>query len=357
MTAFSKKTIDSHIRNRIKYWIYDFGRNAHTYLQKELELSTDDKEKLTEEDKNKIGQFQRNVRDATIVTGGCFTSMLQGELPNDIDIYFNNMDVAKLVSWYYINQMRTTGELKETTYSPLIDIQTMDGGVTILIKSQGITGDGIKSEDYRYFEMHPENDIDQFFKEYRNKVKDVGTSYNVSFMTSNAITLANNLQIITRFVGSIDEIHANFDFIHTTNFWTWECGVVYSERALAATLEKRLYYFGSRFPVATIFRMRKFIERGWRISGGEMLKVAFDVSKLDLTNVNVLRDQSIGMDSAYFHEVIEKIHDKKDIDRTYLFQCIDEVFQLSDKQENFLERYTEDVPEDNSITSEMVDLN
>lgn len=343
MTAFTKKSVDKYIRTRIMYWIYDLGRNAPKYLNDNLGLSGE--EEPTEEDSEKIKIFQQRVRDSTIVTGGCFTSMLFGEEPNDLDIYLKDKEVATLISWFYINKMLETGNLKENSHVHQIDVNDSTDGVSILIRSQGITGDGIDSDKYKYFEMYPEAVTDEFFKQYRSNVKDAvletGKHYHVSFMTSNAITLNNGLQIIIRFCGDPTTIHSNFDFIHATNYWTWEESVVYNQEALASTLEKRLRYFGSKFPVATIFRMKKFIERGWRISAGEIVKILYDVSKLDLDNVSVLREQSMGCDSAYFSQVIELLHSRRatndQLDRTYLFQAIEIAFDMHDPKDNFLE--------------------
>src|SRR5690606_31837566 len=146
----------------------------------------------------------------------------------------------------------------------------------ILLRSVGVAGEDIDQSKYKYFEAFPEAYADDFFAQYKKNygksIPDSGKSYDVTFMTSNAITLNNGLQIIIRFTGDPETIHSNFDFIHATNYWTWEAGVVYNVEALASTHEKRLYYFGSKFPVASIFRLKKFIERGWRISAGEMVK-------------------------------------------------------------------------------------
>lgn len=349
MTGFTKKSIDKYIRNRMMNWIYDLGRDARVYLIKELELSSE--EEATKDDKDKIRAFQQKVRDSIIVTGGCFTSMLQGDLPNDVDIYLRDNETATLIAKFYLAKMMAVGSLDLVNGVSSINVIKSREGISIYIKSQGITGIDINSSDYRYFEAYPEAATDEFFSQYRKNVSkeliESGKGYQVQFMSSNAITLNNGIQIIVRFTGEPAEIHQNFDFIHATNYWTWEEGVVYNEEALAATLEKRLRYFGSKFPVASIFRLKKFIERGWRISAGEMVKIMYDISKLDLDDISVLRDQSMGMDSAYFAQVIKMLHDKhtknEDIDRTYLFNVINEVFNMHDKQDSFLEGQSESV--------------
>jgi hypothetical protein len=44
--------------------------------------------------------------------------------------------------------------------------------------------------------------------------------------------------------------------------------------------------------------MKKFIQRGWTVNGRN-LKMLFQVSELDLKNIEVLEEQ-IGVDVAYF---------------------------------------------------------
>lgn len=94
---------------------------------------------------------------------------------------------------------------------------------------------------------------------------------------------------------------------------------------------KRLYYSGSLYPICSIVRLRKFIERGWTISAGQILKMAYQVSKLDLDDVEVLKEQVCGVDSLYFIELVDKIQNIKgegnDINQEKLNELIDEIFE------------------------------
>ena len=74
--------------------------------------------------------------------------------------------------------------------------------------------------------------------------------------------------------------------------------------------------------------MRKFVGRGWTINAGQILKMAMQVSKLDLTNWQVLRDQLTGVDAAYFCEVLSKLkeRDPEKLDAAYLVEIIDRMF-------------------------------
>ena len=61
---------------------------------------------------------------------------------------------------------------------------------------------------------------------------------------------------------------------------------------------------GSKYPLCSIIRTRKFIQRGYTINAGQYLKMAMQLNELDLKDVSVLQDQLIGVDSAYFDMVI-----------------------------------------------------
>lgn len=339
--GYTKRSVDKHIRFKIARWVKELGAGAPEFLKSELGINEADAADTEE----KVKAFREQIIRDVIVTGGCFTSMLQGEKPNDVDVYFRTRASAKLVATYYINRLLKVTDITTNTYAPYITIEESDDGIQIKYKSQGVASEDITNKDYRYFEMQSFDKIDEFFATYNKRRKQIekdpeDKTAKVDFLTSNAITLSNGIQVITRFTGSPEEIHANFDFIHATNYWTWHDGVVYNVEALQATLERRLYYFGSKFPVASIFRMKKFLDRGWRISAGEMLKIMYDISHLNLDDPLVLREQSIGMDSAYFCQVIRMLANKSgDIDRTYLFQCIDKVFKdtLEPKELDFEE--------------------
>jgi hypothetical protein len=154
--------------------------------------------------------------------------------------------------------------------------------------------------------------------------------YRVLFMTSNAITLSDQMQLVLRFQGEPEEIHKNYDFIHCCGYWaSWKREVVTSVPTLLAIMNKELVYQGSRYPICSIIRTRKFLTRGWTINAGQYVKMVYQVSKLDMNDPMVLEDQLVGVDSAYFSELIRKLKEQPDpthVDGTYLMTLIDRIF-------------------------------
>jgi hypothetical protein len=302
--GFKRKTIVETIERKMNKWI----------------KSIDDK------------NLQVLVKNDYIVTGGAITSMLLGELPNDYDVYFQTPSVALALANYYISKVSKTDKVSK------IYAEEKDGRIKVFIKSSGIIrSEDDNQQDYEYFELTNGTNIDSYLDKESFKSK---TPFSVAMISSNAISLHGDIQIITRFIGSPDVIHENYDFIHVTNWFTEAQGLVLNDKALESILAKELRYTGSLYPICSMFRIKKFLNRGWTITAGEMLKIAWDISKLDLENMEVLYEQLIGVDAAYFHQLIGIMKEFKnsnpnvEFDRTYLFEAINRVFDEKSDEEN-----------------------
>lgn len=275
-------------------------------------------------------------RDA-IITGGCIASMLLGDPVNDYDVYFKTGDTALAVAKYYVKKFKENPPSRFKDVDKTVGIYAVmeDDRVKVVVGSQGIAGESGTGE-YQYFEQVEGNLASQQFVE--DVVQDATDAveadeakpkYRPVFMSSNAISLSNRIQIVIRFFGPVDEIHENYDFTHCKCSWDAATGRLrLPPKALEALLAKSLQYTTSKYPLCSIIRTRKFLARGWTIDAGQYVKMAWDLNALDLTNIDVLQDQLTGVDSAYFFEVISKLreHDKDAVDGMYLIQVIDKVF-------------------------------
>ena len=283
--------------------------------------------------------LKKAIQKDTICTGGAITSLLCGEQPNDFDIYFKTKETTKAVTNYYVAKFKENPPSRfKSGPDHLVDIMVSedDGRIKIVVKSQGIAGES-GTETYQYFEQvqdltEPEAFVEQVAQDKADADKKEGKpKYRPVFLTANAITLSDKIQIITRVYGSVAEIHENFDFIHCTCSWEAETGeLILPNVALVSLINKRLKYKASRYPLCSIIRTRKFLKRGWHIDAGQYLKMAWDLNKLDLKDLRVLEDQLTGVDSAYFYEVValldQQVKAGKEIDDAYLMQVVDKIF-------------------------------
>lgn len=318
------KTIKSVLRNKIKAWA----------------ASIDDEAVKTA------------VLENTIVTGGAIASMLLKETVNDYDVYFRTRAATLLVASYYLKKFKENPpSCFKDQPNRQVEIFLADGythpikqgheptderssRIKVVVKSAGVASeDG--AQNYGYFEGTPDTADAEEYAEAACKVVDdakpdpTKKPFRPVFLSSNAITLSDGVQIVVRFFGEPDAIHENYDFVHCTNYWkSWDGELVLRPAALEALLSRELRYIGSKYPLCSIIRTRKFIKRDWTINAGQFLKMAFQLGDLDLNNVEVLEDQLTGVDAAYFNQIIQLIKEKDEarVDRAYLIELIDRIF-------------------------------
>lgn len=262
---------------------------------------------------------QKLASENVIVTGGSIASMLLGEKVNDYDVYFRDIKTTEAVAEYYVKKFLEKNEgydieVRRETIKNIKDEE--EDRVTIFVRSGGVASDEDNQTDYMDQEDQPESEENGLYKPI--------------FLSQNAITLSDKFQIVIRFYGEPDQIHRNYDFVHAMNYYDFkENHLELKPEALECLLSRTLVYRGSLYPIASLFRTKKFIERGWRISAGEQLKIAWQISELDLTNKAVLREQLTGVDQAYLSQLInalEQIDDKDKLNSTYVGSIIDKIF-------------------------------
>lgn len=290
------------------------------------------------------------VSKGSIITGGCIASMLLREKVNDFDVYFRDFDTAKQVADYYVGRFKTKKESGiEVKKYVEVDETCTPARIKIVIKSAGVASAEGAAKPYEYFEASSDDRGTDYVSEVMSNSGEIQDrmeeteamaqavtdeqddlpKFRPVFMSTNAITLSNRVQLVLRFYGEPEQIHENYDFVHCTNYWkSWDDDLVLQPRALETLLAKELVYQGSKYPVCSMFRTRKFIQRGWSINAGQILKMALQISKLDLEDYKTLEDQLTGVDCAYFAQVLARVHEKDPtkINAAYLIEIIDRMF-------------------------------
>lgn len=274
------------------------------------------------------------VMKNSLITGGSIASMLLNEKVNDFDIYFTDRETVLSVAKYYLdifNQKNSEcgklidGRGYKINKSGFDDKEIEEIGdvdekrVKIYFKNVGVAKESGLADEA---EIHELGDT----IEVKN---DEGEKYRPIYISSNAITLSSEIQIIIRFYGKHDEIHENYDFAHCTNYWLSEDRTLYlNQKALECILTKELHYIGSKYPLASLIRIRKFIKRGFSINAGQILKIALQLNELNLYNSKTLEEQLTGVDLAYFSMLISAIRNKEEdvLNYNYVSTIIDKIF-------------------------------
>ena len=277
------------------------------------------------------------VEKNTIITGGAIASMLLGEEVKDYDIYFRTGDACYAVAKHFVHQFTKNPPPRFKHGDKTVDITVIKepDRVRTRVKSAGVASE-TPADEYQYFEAtDPESgDAAEYAAAVFAIVQDAADvedkpKYRPVFLSDNAITLSHKVQLVTRFFGEPDVIHENYDFVHCTNYWSsWNNELVLRPQAVESLLARELRYVGSKYPLCSLIRTRKFIQRGWKITAGQYLKMAWQLSELDLKDLDTLSEQLTGVDTAYFVQVIDalKARNPKVVDGAYLVELIDRIF-------------------------------
>ncbi len=259
------------------------------------------------------------MRENIIITGGSIVSMLNGEEVNDYDVYFRTKEACKKVAEYYAKQFNES-------HNSSIQIKDEDDRIQCFIQSEGVEAD---TEDQEPTDNEM-NETEPYIEGDKTADK---PKYRPVFFSTNAISLSDKIQLVIRFYGPPEEIHKNYDFVHCTCCYSFfDNELTLPSRALESIINKELYYIGSKYPVCSIIRTRKFLQRGWTINAGQYLKMCLQVSELDLKDFKTFKDQLAGVDSAYFTRAIGLLEEKQQkepnftVDNTYLFEVINRIF-------------------------------
>ncbi|EDX70249.1 hypothetical protein BC059799_1136 [Bacillus cereus NVH0597-99] len=277
-------------------------------------------------DSIKDEEVKNLVRKNSIITGGSIVSMLLNEEVNDFDYYFTTKETALKVAEYFV---------EEFNKAKGFDARVSGEGdrVRVIVQSSGIAGEPEEyetddEETYEPATLFEDNSshVDELKQQEEPKYKPV-------FLSTNAISLTGKIQLVMRFYGDAEKIHSNYDFVHATCFWRSEDNYLSLPReALEAIITKELVYTGSKYPLCSIFRTKKFINRGWQINAGQYLKMVLQLNEMNLLDMKVLEEQLTGVDSAYFAQVISYVKSKQEenpnfkLDNSYLFEVINRIF-------------------------------
>lgn len=231
-------------------------------------------------------EIREKIRGKFFLAGGTLSSILTNEEVNDYDIYFTEYEaldaymkaIAKKyddITWkpryVYRNSNNKNGEVTITT--------------TVMDVSDDLYLQGV-SNDPNY-----------------------SSCDDSIFISENAVTFENKFQVIFRFIGEPEVITEQFDFDHCCAYIKHECnkGLVVPNHTIKSLMTKELKVRGTKYPIDTIHRSRKYIERGYTLDIVEMLKLVMAINDLSLRDTMVFRDQMIGIDALYLRAFIETI--------------------------------------------------
>lgn len=196
----------------------------------------------------------------TIIAGGAITSVFTDSKINDYDIYFRNND-----DYLKLNSIMKNKE----NFSLVFSSESAD---TFRDKDKDLTIQLIKLERTMF-----------------NNPKDIINEFDYTICMG-AYDVKNDM------------------FILGDNF-------------LKHNSQKRLVFnTNSKYPICALYRAKKFLNRGYKISGTEVIKITLSIHRLKLDNYKDLKEQLMGIDTLMLKELTDKLMGEEYATKEYDFE-------------------------------------
>jgi hypothetical protein len=231
-------------------------------------------------------QYNENILCNSFIAGGAILSVTKEEKIKDYDLFVTTAASARSLVNTFLRRIQGGDTLQLITEVDEVNPK-ISKGVLSFTQPDRMT--------------LPIEDIIDNFNQLCKKQKSKGKLQPV-YLSKNAITLSNGVQVIFRFIGEPEDVFSTFDYEHCKVYWRPKPqglllgSLVYTGRSQESIAKNELIYTGNtRFVLSAISRLNKFIKRGWGISPSSLLSLAVTASKIDWSNRKVLEEELLGI--------------------------------------------------------------
>jgi len=253
----------------------------------------------------------------TFFAGGVITSHCKGEQVKDYDLFFTTVATLEQAVYYYLSPHNQARFFKLAATPDKINPKL----TRVSIQPR----EGAKLT------------TDQFIKDFNltcKKTRSTGQTV-PAYLSHNALSLNNGVQLIFRFVGEPEDVFSTFDYEHCKTFWRpsplgiSEGKTYFLGRSLESLAKNELIYTSqSRFVLSAISRLNKFIKRGWGVAPSSLLAIASSAAKVDWGNKEKLREELLGIygiDPEVLTQILDYSSKEEKLDLDKVIEMLGEV--------------------------------
>ena len=259
------------------------------------------------DDKDRVSLYTN-----TFFAGGMFTSIIAKEKPKDYDVFFSDPDTATLLFNTFKRYCNWCVYLELLWVVDEINPKLVRGSLV---------------------STHSSFSVDHLIAHANKNAKKRKNEF--SFISKNAMSLDNGIQLIFRFVGQPEEVFSTFDYEHCKVAWQAKAlGLTLGEttfygKSLDSLAKNELVYSGNtRFVLSALSRLNKFIKRGWGIAPSSLLSLAISASKVNWSDKHQLEEELLGIygiDPQVLTEILSLAQSDKKIDLDKVIEMLGEV--------------------------------
>jgi hypothetical protein len=142
------------------------------------------------------------------------------------------------------------------------------------------------------------------------------------------------VQLITRFYGTPEEILNTFDFTIVQGCYDFQTeSFVLAENFLTDIAKRVLRYSNnSRYPLCALIRTKKYQARGYVLPNSTIIAIAFALNRVDMSTYKAIKEQLLGVDTIFLLNFLETLDAEGELDDTKKMQFVEQCCTLIDNQ-------------------------
>lgn len=132
------------------------------------------------------------------------------------------------------------------------------------------------------------------------------------FTTDNALSYKVNrirIQLIQFYFGEPADVFDKFDFTICMAMYEWHTRKFHFHDRFLEHLARRdiVFHHHTEYPICSMYRLKKFMEKGYRVRGVEFIKVGLAINNLHMEDYQDLRKQLEGIDTMFLTNVTDAL--------------------------------------------------
>jgi hypothetical protein len=129
------------------------------------------------------------------------------------------------------------------------------------------------------------------------------------------------IQVVKLISGTAKEIIDQFDYTICMGAYDFDMeDFVLDDQFIEHIARKELYYnVNGKYPVSSLFRLRKFFKKGYTIPGTEMIKLGLCINNLKMQTYRDLKVQLQGIDILFLKDLTDQLMDPELVDKPFVF--------------------------------------
>jgi hypothetical protein len=170
-----------------------------------------------------------------------------------------------------------------------------------------------KIHDYDFFFKSAKEleNVKKYLDEHDGDLKwTTDNAYSYRFKTEGCPNVQIQLIRLPHFIREVyEDILLEFDYTICMGGYAFrESRFYFGTHFLAHNAQKRLVYNPvTMYPLSSLYRLRKFLDRGYYITGSEIIKLGLSIQKLEINSWMELREQIMGIDTQFLSEITDKL--------------------------------------------------